>query len=83
MSNIKSTGQMENCFQLIIFIFIIFLDSERKVRYVFLIEMTQFTAVFVLWLEWHFTCYCPFTYWCHWVHLVYGNNINVSNDILV
>ena len=47
MSNIKSTGQMENCFQLIIFIFIIFLDSERKVRYVFLIEMTQFTAVFV------------------------------------
>ena len=65
MSNIKNTGHMENCFKLIIFIFIRFLDFERKVRYVFLIEMTQFTLVFVWWLEWHLTCYCPFTYWCH------------------
>ena len=27
-------------------------------------------------------CDCSFTYWCHWVHVVYGNNINVSKNWL-
>ena len=28
-------------------------------------------------------CDCSFTYWCHLANLVYGNNINVSNETLV
>ena len=71
---------MENCFKLIKFIFIIFLDFERIVSYLFLIEMTQLQLYLFCGQNGTSLCNFSFTYWCYWLHLMYGKNINISKN---